>query len=105
MPSTSSSNQSGERESGAEKDEGATRRMQLSQDQRAVLEAVYAMEKLPDSRLRERLATYLSLSARQIQVWFQNRRQREQRHRLGNLTAPSHPPPPSSASVSPARMH
>ncbi|EOD05067.1 hypothetical protein EMIHUDRAFT_471257 [Emiliania huxleyi CCMP1516] len=76
MPSTSSSNQSGERGSGAEKDEGATRRMQLSQDQRAVLEAVYAMEKLPDSRLRERLATYLSLSARQIQVWFQNRRQR-----------------------------
>lgn len=41
-----------------------------------MLEAVYAVEKLPDANLRERLSSYLSLSARQIQVWFQNRRQR-----------------------------
>jgi len=52
------------------------KRMQLSHDQRAVLEAVYAIEKLPDAALRERLSSYLALSARQIQVWFQNRRQR-----------------------------
>ena len=37
---------------------------------------MYAIEKLPDSSLRERLSSYLKLSARQIQVWFQNRRQR-----------------------------
>ena len=43
-------------------------RMQLSADQRAVLEAVYAIEKLPDAALRERLSSYLSLSARQIQA-------------------------------------
>jgi len=92
--------------SGVARDEGATRRLQLTLDQRAVLEAVYAMRTLPDSHLRKRLAAYLNVSARQIQVWFQNRRQREHRHRFGNLTAaPSHPPPPSSASVSPARMH
>ncbi|EOD10863.1 hypothetical protein EMIHUDRAFT_314765 [Emiliania huxleyi CCMP1516] len=84
--------------SGVARDEGATRRLQLTLDQRAVLEAVYAMRTCPDSHLRKSLAAYLN-------VWFQNRRQREQRHRLGNLTAPSHPPPPSSASVSPARMH
>ena len=52
------------------------KRMCLSRDQRAVLEAVYAMEKLPDADLRERLSSYLNLSTRQVQVWFQNRRQR-----------------------------
>ena len=54
----------------------ASKRMCLSRDQRAVLEAVYAMEKLPDADLRERLSSYLQLSTRQVQVWFQNRRQR-----------------------------
>jgi len=39
-----------------------------SQDQRAVLEAVYAIEKLPDAALRDRLSAYLSLTSRQIQV-------------------------------------
>ena len=53
-----------------------SKRMCLSRDQRAVLEAVYAMEKLPDADLRERLSAYLNLSTRQVQVWFQNRRQR-----------------------------
>ena len=54
----------------------AAKRVALSRDQRGVLEAVYAMEKLPDSTLREKLSSYLNLSTRQIQVWFQNRRQR-----------------------------
>ena len=44
------------------------KRMQLTRDQRAVLEAVYAIEKLPDASLRERLASYLNLTARQIQA-------------------------------------
>ena len=44
------------------------KRMQLTRDQRAVLEAVYAIEKLPDAALRERLGCYLNLTARQIQV-------------------------------------
>ena len=48
-----------------------TKRMQLSRDQRAVLEAVYAIEKLPDASLRERLGSYLSLTTRQIQVCLQ----------------------------------
>ena len=39
----------------------ATKRMCLTRDQRAVLEAVYAMEKLPDADLRERLSSYLNL--------------------------------------------
>ena len=52
------------------------KRLALSRDQRQVLEAVYSVEKLPDAALRERLSKYLDLSTRQIQVWFQNRRQR-----------------------------
>lgn len=52
------------------------KRISLNKDQRSVLEAVYAIEKLPDSSLRDRLSKYLNLSTRQIQVWFQNRRQR-----------------------------
>ena len=54
----------------------SNKRLALSRDQRSVLEAVYAVEKLPDAALRERLSKYLDLSTRQIQVWFQNRRQR-----------------------------
>jgi fatty acid/phospholipid biosynthesis enzyme len=43
-----------------------------SPDQRAVLEAVYAIEKLPDAALRDRLSAYLSLTSRQIQVRWCN---------------------------------
>ena len=46
----------------------ANKRLALSRDQRAVLEAVYAVEKLPDAPLRDRLSKYLDLSTRQIQV-------------------------------------
>ena len=56
--------------------QSSAKRMQLSRDQKALLETVYAMEKLPDAALRERLGNHLGLTARQVQVWFQNRRQR-----------------------------
>lgn len=42
-----------------------SKRLALSRDQRAVLEAVYAVEKLPDAALRDRLSKYLDLSTRQ----------------------------------------
>ena len=37
--------------------QSSAKRMQLSRDQKALLETVYAMEKLPDAALRERLRT------------------------------------------------
>ena len=39
----------------------SNKRLALSRDQRSVLEAVYAVEKLPDAALRERLSKYLDL--------------------------------------------
>jgi len=70
------------------------KRISLNKDQRAVLEAVYAVEKLPDSSLRDRLSKYLNLSTRQIQVWFQNRRQRAKAvggsPKHSGLNAPDH---------------
>ena len=45
-----------------------TKRMQLSRDQRAVLEAVYVIEKLPDASLRERLGSYLSLTDQTVLI-------------------------------------
>mmetsp|Transcript_11709 Transcript_11709/g.30022 ORF Transcript_11709/g.30022 Transcript_11709/m.30022 type:complete len:701 (+) Transcript_11709:86-2188(+) len=67
----------------------ATKRMALSREQRSVLEAVYAIEKLPDAGLRDRLSKYLDLSTRQIQVWFQNRRQRQKAN--GGIPSPKRP--------------
>ena len=65
--------------------QSSAKRMQLSRDQKALLETVYAMEKLPDAALRERLGNHLGLTARQVQVWFQNRRQRSK-------STPAEPP-------------
>ena len=80
---------------------GAAKRLALSRDQRTVLESVYDMEKLPDAHLRERLSKYLDLSTRQIQVWFQNRRQRAKAGGGGGsgASSPKKPPPVGSDQI------
>ena len=42
-----------------------------------LLEQVFKMERFPSQHMRQRLATDLKVSDRQVQVWFQNRRQRD----------------------------
>lgn len=46
-----------------------------------VLEKVFAMDQFPNVDTRKQLGEQLNVSTRQIQVWFQNRRQRERKNR------------------------
>ena len=56
-----------------------TARWVLSEDVRARMESVYSKQKFPSMALRENLAKELEVTLRQVQVWFQNRRQRDER--------------------------
>ena len=47
----------------------------------AVLENVFSMDHFPNVETRKKLGDDLNVSARQIQVWFQNRRQRERKRK------------------------
>ena len=47
----------------------------------SVLEQVFKMEQFPNVETRKRLGDDLKVAPRQIQVWFQNRRQRERKIR------------------------
>ena len=55
-------------------------RWTLSDEGRRKMEEVYAQSKFPSPETRERLCREVGGTMRQIQVWFQNKRQREQRH-------------------------
>eukprot|EP00322_Chrysochromulina_rotalis_P000270 CAMPEP_0115849252 /NCGR_PEP_ID=MMETSP0287-20121206/11353_1 /TAXON_ID=412157 /ORGANISM="Chrysochromulina rotalis, Strain UIO044" /LENGTH=660 /DNA_ID=CAMNT_0003303213 /DNA_START=76 /DNA_END=2059 /DNA_ORIENTATION=- len=48
-----------------------------------LLEQVYKIENYPSLQMRQRLAMDLGVSARQVQVWFQNRRQRDRNQAKG----------------------
>ncbi|EOD17576.1 hypothetical protein EMIHUDRAFT_243970 [Emiliania huxleyi CCMP1516] len=50
---------------------------------RVFLEQVFASDQFPSRHLRTQLADKLSVTARQVQVWFQNRRQKAKKIRVG----------------------
>eukprot|EP00320_Phaeocystis_rex_P014170 CAMPEP_0119063946 /NCGR_PEP_ID=MMETSP1178-20130426/7151_1 /TAXON_ID=33656 /ORGANISM="unid sp, Strain CCMP2000" /LENGTH=375 /DNA_ID=CAMNT_0007045339 /DNA_START=41 /DNA_END=1164 /DNA_ORIENTATION=- len=52
-------------------------RWNISRPVLVVLEQVFALEKFPSQLMRQRLSADLGVTPRQVQVWFQNRRQRE----------------------------
>lgn len=54
-------------------------RWSISRDVKQVLEEVYRLEKFPSTEMRRRLAANFSVSPRQVQFWFQNRRQRDRK--------------------------
>ena len=48
-----------------------------SEEAKAILEAVFAADSFPTFAVRNQLAEQLKIDSRQVQIWFQNRRQRE----------------------------
>jgi len=52
-------------------------RWNITRDSLQLLEQAFAIDKFPSLFVRQHLASELKVSTRQVQVWFQNRRQRE----------------------------
>lgn len=48
-----------------------------SEDAKALLEQVFSSDSFPTFAVRSQLAQQLCIDSRQVQIWFQNRRQRE----------------------------
>lgn len=63
-------------------------RWALSDAQRCILENSYSsVTAFPDLGSRQLLATQLGVKTRQVEVWFQNRRQRSRKEGVADLTA------------------
>ena len=48
-----------------------------SEDAKALLETIFSADSFPTFTVRNQLAEQLGIDSRQVQIWFQNRRQRE----------------------------
>ena len=68
--------------------------------QHEALLAQYATDKFPSAATRERLASQLNMSAKSVQIWFQNKRARDPTREHQRTTA--EPPPPVRISMADA---
>ncbi|KZT50253.1 homeobox-domain-containing protein, partial [Calocera cornea HHB12733] len=59
------------------------RRRRTTPEELAVLEAEYAKCTLPDAKNRVRIGQMTNMSARSVQIWFQNKRQTDKRKAQG----------------------
>jgi len=66
-------------------DKGNSSRWILDAFDRAALEHAFRLDPFPNASARQQLGLELNVSPRQIQVWFQNRRQREKLQNAGRL--------------------
>ncbi|KAJ6523302.1 hypothetical protein B0H19DRAFT_1085716 [Mycena capillaripes] len=64
--------------------------------QSAVLHALLAQSRFPTTAMREEVGRSIGLSARKVQIWFQNQRQKARRP--GSQSDTSHPGPPHYSS-------
>ncbi len=64
---------------------GNSSRWILDAFDRAALEHAFRLDPFPNASARQQLGLELNVSPRQIQVWFQNRRQREKLQNAGRL--------------------
>ncbi|KAI0298219.1 hypothetical protein BC826DRAFT_1103154 [Russula brevipes] len=60
--------------------------------QSAVLHALLAQSRFPTTAMREEVGRSIGLSARKVQVWFQNQRQKARRPRNQGSAPPARPP-------------
>lgn len=58
-----------------------------SEDAKTLLEKVFSADSFPTFAVRSQLAEQLSIDSRQVQIWFQNRRQRERLKTGSHATA------------------
>ena len=68
---------------------GNSSRWILDAFDRAALEHAFRLDPFPNASMRQQLGNDLNVSPRQIQVWFQNRRQREKLHNPQGRAGPS----------------
>merc|ERR1719460_2948905 len=82
----------------SEEDKMKASRWQIGIGSLGVLEQVYAVEPFPGLETRRELSRKLNVSARQVQVWFQNKRQRERKisRSKGQLSTPGLPDTPAA---------
>ncbi|KAF9074097.1 hypothetical protein BDP27DRAFT_1317304 [Rhodocollybia butyracea] len=60
--------------------------------QSAVLHALLAQSRFPTTAMREEVGRAIGLSARKVQIWFQNQRQKARRPRTSNENPMTRPP-------------
>ncbi|EOD04232.1 hypothetical protein EMIHUDRAFT_221341 [Emiliania huxleyi CCMP1516] len=70
---------------------------------KVLLESIFEKETFPPRSVRLKLAAHLGVEARQVQVWFQNRRQKLKRDKQRtSAAAGTTTPPPSDIGAGPA---
>jgi len=87
---------------GIESEKSKMSRWQIGNGSLSVLEQVYSLDPFPGLDARRELAKQLNVSPRQVQVWFQNKRQRERKisRAKGQLSTPGLPDTPAQAAKS-----
>ena len=83
---------------GPVEDKSKMSRWQIGNGSLSVLEQVYTLDPFPGLDARRELAKQLNVSPRQVQVWFQNKRQRERKisRAKGQLSTPGLPDTPAA---------
>jgi len=84
-----------------EDDRNKASRWQIGSQALIVLEQVYTVEPFPSLDTRRELSRKLNVSARQVQVWFQNKRQRERKlsRSKGMFSTPGLPDTPAATAA------
>merc|ERR1719238_1855781 len=93
-------------EAPVEPDKSKMSRWQIGNGSLSVLEQVYTLDPFPGLDARRELAKQLNVSPRQVQVWFQNKRQRERKisRAKGFSSTPGLPDTPAAqAAIAAAR--